>query len=838
LSTKKGFLAISLLLALFAQAMGHAWTASITFDEGPHLAVGYTTLRTGDWRLQPVHIHPPLANVMAAAPLLLQSDLPDPRTVEGWEIASLSAVTDAVVWRYPHPARLALAGRLPIILLTMLLAALVFRWAADRYGMWGGLLALALLAFDPNLIAHGSLITTDMAVTLFIVLTLYLLDRYRRRPSPRRLPAVGVALGMALASKVSALLLVPTVGLLLLLLPQVHSPLRRLGAALVALLLAGLTLWAVYGFQVASLPGIPFPIPAATHLAIYRSLQEHYRLGHPAFLMGQNGERGWWYYFPVAFALKTPLPMLLLLAFAAICKLRIANCKLQSAICNLQSAIRNSPLTLFPALYALSALFSSVDIGYRHLLPLLPFLYIFVARLAADRRRPTADGRPPTADHLTARPSGKGQVASGKGQVASGKGQGARGKGQGAGAKRPPDRATARPDDQATTRPPTSRLTPHAPRITFLVLLAWYLFGTWRVAPHYLAFFNELAGGPAGGYRYLVDSNLDWGQNLGQLRDWMRATGVERVYYAHFSPARPQVYGVAADFLPPDPRAVPFAPFDPAPGFYAIGATVLQGVYTPDVNTYAWFRSHEPLARLGYALFLYRVPPREPPAWVALCAAPAPLLPPEAVWAGFGRTDLRLIPFDCGQSWVYPADDGRRRPGDYLLPPDAPPPPGATPELQARHPDGSPAYALFRVEAGGLPDFEGWEAGRIEGPLAFLGYRLDRTELTTGRVVTLWTFWRVEDVPARPLSLMAHLLGPDGRPVAVGDGLGVPVGAWRPSDIIVQRHRLPLPEGAVADRYAVVAGAYWLDTMERWPVRMADGSEADRMVLTTVGGGR
>ncbi|RMF32954.1 MAG: hypothetical protein D6759_07560, partial [Chloroflexi bacterium] len=147
-----------LLLALFVQAMGHARTASITFDEGPHLAVGYTTLRTGDWRLQPVHIHPPLANALAAAPLLLQSDLPDPRTVEGWEIASLSAVTDAVVWQYPYPARLALAGRLPIILLMMLLASLVFRWAADRYGMRAGLLALAFLAFDPNLIAHGSLI--------------------------------------------------------------------------------------------------------------------------------------------------------------------------------------------------------------------------------------------------------------------------------------------------------------------------------------------------------------------------------------------------------------------------------------------------------------------------------------------------------------------------------------------------------------------------------------------------------------------------------------------------------------------------------------------------------
>ena len=110
---RRGLAAVLLLVCLFAQTMAHARAASITFDEGPHLAIGYATLRTGDLRLQPVHIHPPLANVLAAAPLLLQADLPDPRTITGWEIDSLSAITDAVVWQYPHPRRLALACPLP-----------------------------------------------------------------------------------------------------------------------------------------------------------------------------------------------------------------------------------------------------------------------------------------------------------------------------------------------------------------------------------------------------------------------------------------------------------------------------------------------------------------------------------------------------------------------------------------------------------------------------------------------------------------------------------------------------------------------------------------------------
>src|SRR5512136_2527415 len=131
-----------LLWLLFAQAVRGAVVSSLTFDEGPHLAVGYATLRTGDFRLQPAHIHPPLANVLAAAPLLLDPSLPDPRAIGGWEIASLSAVTDEAIWKHRPQDALALAGRTPIILLAVLLGALVYRWAADLAGWKAGLLAL------------------------------------------------------------------------------------------------------------------------------------------------------------------------------------------------------------------------------------------------------------------------------------------------------------------------------------------------------------------------------------------------------------------------------------------------------------------------------------------------------------------------------------------------------------------------------------------------------------------------------------------------------------------------------------------------------------------------
>jgi len=318
-----------------------------------------------------------------------------------------------------------------------------------------------------------------------------------------------------------------------------------------------------------------------------------------------------------------------------------------------------------------------------------------------------------------------------------------------------------------------------------------------------------------------VDSNLDWGQNLWQLRDWMRENGVERVFYAHYSPARPQVYGVAVDWLPPDPRAVPFQPLDPAPGVYAIGATVLQGVYTPDVNTYAWFRARQPLARLGYALFLYRVEPRPAPDWAALCTDAA-ALSPDALRAGLGRPDLRVAYVDCSQTWVSLAPGP---PGLLVLPPGAEVPPGAALDVPARRADGRPLYILYRLDGILTPDRP--LSAALDGPLDFLDYSLVWRE----DGVELRTFWRVKEIPARPLSLMGHLLRADGTPVAVADGMGFPVDQWRPGDLIIQRHRLPLPADALPGEYTLATGAYWLDTMERWGIMMDGEPVGDQILL-------
>ena len=761
-----------LLWLFFAQAVRGAVVSSLTFDEGPHLAVGYATLRTSDFRLQPVHIHPPLVNVLAAAPLLLDPSLPDPRSIPGWDIASLSAVTDTIVWQHRPPDGIALAGRLPIILLAVLLGAFVYRWAADLAGWNAGLLVLFLYALDPNIVAHAQIITTDMGVTVFGFVALYCL--FKSQISNLKferwwLGGAGIALGAALATKVSAGLLAPLLAVIVLLTGRDAFRLRVWRVVMIGLIAFGV-LWAVYGFEVGRVPGLPFPVPAATHVKIYQSLLQHYDEGHPTFLMGMNSTHGWWYYFPVAFLIKTPLPMLILVLVSIMLVVGYGILGIRdSKPASHKSQVAAWTLGLFPVVHFGTALWSSVDIGYRHLLPILPFLFVFIGWQVAGRLVPS---------------------------------------------------------------PHASRLTHYVSRFTFYVLLVWYVISAATIFPHNLAYFNELAGGPEGGYHWLVDSNLDWGQTLKELKTWLDAHGVERVFLSQFSPSRPEAYGIQATLLPPSPRAVPFVRLDPTPGWYAIGATTLQGAYTPDLDTFAYFRVMTPTARIGHAMFVYHVPEQRHGEWVAQCAtqSTSPPLAADEIKASFGRDDLRLVQFDCSTSWWYPATDIS---GWYVLPPRAESPPGTTLEAQARYPDGKPYYNIYRIGKTPIPALQTGNS-MATGPVAFLGFQMDRAEVSPGAPVELWTFWKVKKTPGRPLSLMAHLVKPDGTPIAVGDGLGVPIEQWQPGDMIVQRHQLKVPYGTPNGNYPIQTGVYWLDTMERLPTLDKNGKASDQLLLTTI----
>jgi hypothetical protein len=154
-------------------------------------------------------------------------------------------------------------------------------------------------------------------------------------------------------------------------------------------------------------------------------------------------------------------------------------------------------------------------------------------------------------------------------------------------------------------------------------------------------------------------------------------------------------------------------------------------------------------------------------------------------------------------------------------------------EAATRQPNGNPLYDVYRVSEGPIPGKLA-EGVTLDGPLAFLGYQVNENGVHSGETLELRTFWEVKEVPERPLSLMAHLIGPDGVPIAVGDGLGVSADQWQRGDMIVQRHRLVVPDGTLAGEYQLETGGYWLDTMERWSVYLGDGSTRDHLLLDKI----
>jgi hypothetical protein len=154
--------------------------------------------------------------------------------------------------------------------------------------------------------------------------------------------------------------------------------------------------------------------------------------------------------------------------------------------------------------------------------------------------------------------------------------------------------------------------------------LAWLLAATLFVHPHELSYFNEIAGGPSEGYRHLLDSNLDWGQDLLELRRFLDDHAGEPLGLAYFGAVDPAIAGVPYFVPPRDPRAVDErhrVPSDTAPlrpGLYAVSVNFVQGLphrllapdgsaLLVDQDAFGYFRLMQPIARAGYSIWIYRV---------------------------------------------------------------------------------------------------------------------------------------------------------------------------------------------------------------------------------------
>lgn len=547
-----------------------AWTSvrekSTTFDEIAHLTAGYSYWTTGDYRLNPENGILPQRWV--ALPLLAMH-LEPPHTDDahwwGSDVWGLGRQffyesgndLDAMLWW----------SRGMVVLLAVVLGAVVFVWSRRLFGPAGALISLVLYVFSPTILAHSRLVTSDLTTSFTFVASLGCFWLVLHRVSVATVLVSAVVMGCLFVSKMSAVLFLPVAVILVGIRLAVCRPLiltlgkkqiitdrnRQLAVLLGVLAFQAvaviLIIWAFYGFHYntfresqpdrdqmyagmtinemteGSLLGIFVRLARDVHL-----LPEPYLHGfafavrmsqaRASFLNGQYSSVGWRLFFPYAFLVKTPLPVLAMLCVAAVAAfarwraVRIATVAEADRWHRAQRGLyRAAPLWVFLLVYWFVAIRTNLNIGHRHILPTYPVMFILCGAAGYWFTR-------------------RARIMAGL-------------------------------------------------VVLLLAALAVESVATW---PNYLAYFNQLAGGPDQGYRHLIDSSLDWGQDLPGLAHWLAerqdpAMKDKPVYQSYFGTGIPDYYGIEARQLPGYMGWRQQKVFPLGPGTYCMSATMLQSVY-------------------------------------------------------------------------------------------------------------------------------------------------------------------------------------------------------------------------------------------------------------------
>lgn len=555
---------VGLMLVLCLEIAWSSHQHSQTDDEADHILAGYRHWRCRDFGSNAEH--PPLVKLLASFPLLF-SHLQEPEPLCGSGPPSLK--NDYVAARkflYSNDAdKILFEARCFAGILTLILALLVFEAAREMFGIGPALLALTVFVFDPNLLANGSLVTTDTVVACFLFAGVFAFYRYVKKPGALRLIVTGLAAGLALVSKLSGGVIFPWLCILALvnlvlwhfrqeasatlslkLKRDVGQAVRLAGALFAISVIAFATLWAFYGFRFSARPGGESILPAVSknqvRTGLVLSLAQHHVVpegyyygmlfqsgavtgGRQTFLLGKMYPHGQWFYFPATFVIKSTIGFLLLILIAALARSWYRKDLL------LEMAFLCIPL----ASYTFVCMMSGTNWGLRYLLPAYPFLIIL--------------------------------AAAGAWSVATQYKLGA---------------------------------------YVVLLLVMFHAVSSLRSAPHYIPYCNELWGGPAQAYRVVSDSNADWGQDLKATKAYLDRSGVKTCWLAYPQTADPHYYGISCSLLEawPNPEAVP----ETVEGTVLIGATSLVGFLTGpnELNPYAQFVGMAPLANINGSVLVFR----------------------------------------------------------------------------------------------------------------------------------------------------------------------------------------------------------------------------------------
>ncbi len=608
-----------IVLISFGLMLNASLQESATMDELAHIPAGYGYVKYLDYRLNPEH--PPLVKAIAAFPLIFQN-LGFPIDKSSWQMDINGQWVAGAQFLYESgndADKIIQWSRLGPMLLTLILIIFIYIWSKEIIGRWWALLPAFLFGLSPTVLAHGHYVTTDIGAALGIFCALYFFVKFLSTPSKKYLVFAGVSFGIAQLLKFSSVLIIPFFIFLIIVFYIREVTISKkffiqafqyIKNIFVIFLIGYAVVYAVYfiftinypiekqksdtEITLTSFAGKPTPAgenckpmrcladaniwmsgnkflrPFAEYMLGVLMVIQRSSGGNTGYFLGEVSASGWWYYFPILFILKEPIPSLILILLTFLFSIWLIYKKLRTINPDARSGLRllrrsyklqtnlNDYLALhfaefsmlsFAIFYWLYSIKSPLNIGIRHILPTMPFIYILTASAA----------------------------------------------------KKMVNSSTIR-------------------KCLLAMLLLWFALETLFATPHYLSYFNQFGGGIWNGYKNAVDSNYDWGQDLKQLKKFVdnppTGQNIDKIAIDYFGGGNPKYYlGNKVEYW----QSSRDNPIYENIKWLAVSINTLQnatgklhpGQQRNPEDEYQWLQKiknpHKPDYRVGTSIFIYKL---------------------------------------------------------------------------------------------------------------------------------------------------------------------------------------------------------------------------------------
>jgi 4-amino-4-deoxy-L-arabinose transferase-like glycosyltransferase len=583
-------LAGCLLIFVFFITVLSTVNDSLTMDELAHLPAGYSYLTQKDMRINPEH--PPLIKDLSAVPLLFIKGTEFPEDIKAWkeDVNGQWEFGNYFLFKMGNPAQTMIFwARIPMILMLLVCGLYIFLFAKKLFGNNAAILSLFLFSFSPTFLAHGRLVTTDVGAAAGTIIATYYFYKFLKDSTKRNLIFAGIALGIAELLKFSLILLIPFFGLLAIGWAVLYSKSpkdfivklgRYVGYCVLIGLIALAVIWAVYLYHVWNYPierqtadikfvlssfgsrllvdldvwmaGVPILRPFSQYLFGLLMVLQRASGGNTGYFMGEISAAGWQFYFPTVYLFKETITFHFFTALA----------------------IFAFVLSLYPGFkkYGLKEpvkrLFEWARKNFGGLAAFLFIVIYWMSSLTSNLNIGVRHLMPVFPFTIILASAGVLYLL----------------------------------------QKESAKILKYAILVLFLLLNTYSVLA---VYPNFITYFNEAVGGPKQGYKYVVDSNLDWGQDLKRLKIWMDKNNVNKVYIDYFG-GSDTTYYLKDKFLPwwgsKSPEEMPRG------NYLAVSATMLQigrgkpaiG-YNDPTGYYSWLDNYKPVAVIGNSIFVYYI---------------------------------------------------------------------------------------------------------------------------------------------------------------------------------------------------------------------------------------